>query len=225
MGGMNPDPLLHRNSEVDAPVTSQPALPRMPSAIVPIREIGSRYREHIARHLLDLDGRDRYLRFGFGANDRQIRQYADSLKFERDRLFGIFNRKLHLIAVAHLAYPESMSASSLAEFGVSVSSHARGRGYGTRLFERAAIQSVNDGVKTLYIHALSENIAMLRIARNAGAEVERAGSESDAHLTLPESSFRSRFNGLLGHQIGQVDYLLKTEASRARKLLDKIAHH
>jgi len=225
MGGMNTTPLLHRNSEDDAPATSQPVLPRMPSAIVPIREIGSRYHEHIARHLLDLDGRDRYLRFGFSANDRQIRQYVDSLKFERDRLFGIFNRKLELIAVAHLAYPESMSAASLAEFGVSVSSHARGRGYGTRLFERAAIHSVNDGVKTLYIHALSENVAMLRIARNAGAEVERCGSESDAHLTLPEASFRSRFSGLLGHQIGQVDYLLKTETSRARKLLDKIAHH
>ena len=64
----------------------------------------------------------------------------------RDRIFGIFNRKLELIAMAHLAYPTDFRAAGFAEFGVSVSRHARGRGYGTRLFERAAIHAVNDGV-------------------------------------------------------------------------------
>ncbi|MCL1962043.1 MAG: GNAT family N-acetyltransferase [Desulfovibrionaceae bacterium] len=217
---MDTDTLLHRNSEDDAPATSRPAgRPRAHSAIVPIREIGAHYREQIKRHLLDLDGRDRYLRFGYAANDRQIGQYVDSLKFERDHLFGIFNRKLDLIATAHLAYPADIATAGVAEFGVSVSRHARGRGYGARLFERSAIHAVNDGVQTLYIHALSENTAMLRIARNAGAEVERFGSECEAHLKLPAANFRSRFNELLGDRVGQMDYLLKTEVSLARNLL------
>jgi RimJ/RimL family protein N-acetyltransferase len=218
MGGMDTN-TLHRNSEHHEPATSQPAPVRPHSAIVPIREIGARYRDRIARHLLDLDERDRYLRFGYAANDRQIRQYADSLKFERDHVFGIFNRKLELVATAHLAYADDAGASGMAEFGVSVSGHARGRGYGTRLFERAAIHAVNDGVQTLFIHALSENIAMLRIARNAGATVERCGSESEAYLKLPEASFRSRLSELLKGQLGHMDYLLKTEASRVRGLL------
>jgi RimJ/RimL family protein N-acetyltransferase len=218
VNSMNIHPLLHRDSEDDAQVTSLPVPHHAPSVIVPIREIGPRYRERIASHLLGLEPRDRYLRFGFAANDEQIHRYVDGLNFERDRVFGIFNRKLELIAMAHLAHADELSATGYAEFGVSVSGHVRGRGYGTRLFERAAIYAVNDGVKTLYIHALSENIAMLRIARNAGAVVERAGSESEAYLTLPEASFRSRLGELFGNQVGQADYLLKAEISLVRGL-------
>ena len=202
-----------------APAT-RPAAPARPhSAIVPIREIGPRYREQLVQHLLGLGERDRYLRFGYAAGDAQIRHYVEQLDFKRDQVFGIFNRRLELIAMAHLAYPVDMVRAGFAEFGVSVSPHARGRGYGSRLFQRAAMHAVNDGVKTLYIHALSENTAMLRIARNAGATIERQGSESEAHLTLPEASFSTRVGELVADQVGQVDYWLKTEASRARGVL------
>lgn len=194
-------------------------LPKPASAIVPIREIGERYRPQILKHLLSLGERDRYLRFGYSANDRQIQNYVDKLNFKRDQVFGIFNRHLDLIAMAHLAYPSDLAAEGFAEFGVSVSPHARGRGYGSRLFDRAAIHAVNDDVKTLYIHALSENTAMLKIARKAGAVVERSGSESEAHLQLPEASFKSRVSELLADQVGQVDYWLKTEGRHLRGLV------
>jgi RimJ/RimL family protein N-acetyltransferase len=216
---MNIETFLRRNRQTDAQATSPPAVVRMPSAIEPIREIGPRYREPIARHLRALDASDRYLRFGYAANDSQIRQYVERLNFERDCVFGIFNRKLELVAMAHLAYDDHRGAAGTAEFGVSVARHARGRGYGTRLFERAAIHAVNAGVQTLFIHALSENTAMLRIARGAGAKVERCGSESEAHLQLPEASFRSRFSQMLSERVGKVDYLLKAEATRVRGLL------
>ncbi len=55
---------------------------------------------------------------------------------------------------------------------------SRGKGYGSRLFERAVVHARNEGVSLLFIHALSENTAMLKIARNAGAVLERAGSET-----------------------------------------------
>ena len=189
------------------------------SAIVPIREIGERYRPQILQHLLSLAEHDRYLRFGYAANDRQIHNYVNKLDFQRDQVFGIFNRNLDLIAMAHLAYPADFATAGFAEFGVSVSPHARGRGYGSRLFDRAAIHAVNDDVKTLYIHALSENTAMLKIARKAGAVVERSGSESEAHLQLPEASFKSRVSELLADQVGQVDYWLKTEGRHLRGLV------
>ena len=142
-----------------------------PSAMVPIRSIGLRHAERITAHLLALEPRDRYLRFGYSANDEQIGRYVAGLNFERDEIFGIYNRRLELIAMAHLAFSVDPELQSCAEFGVSVLAHARGRGYGARLFDRAAMHSRNEGVQMMFIHALSENTAMLTIARKAGARV------------------------------------------------------
>ena len=53
---------------------------------------------------------DRYLRFGYAAADDQIRRYVERIAFERDEIFGVFNRRLDLIALAHLAYEPSVDA-------------------------------------------------------------------------------------------------------------------
>ena len=97
-------------------------------------------------------------------------------------------------------------------FGVSVAKKARGRGYGGRLFERAVLHARNEGVSQLFIHALSENTAMLKIARKAGAVIERDGSESDAHLRLPEANFESRLSELVDEQLARTDYQVKAQA-------------
>jgi GNAT superfamily N-acetyltransferase len=182
--------------------------------MVPIRSIGPRERDRIAQHLLALSSHDRYLRFGYAASDEQIQRYVDGLDFERDELFGIYNRHLDLIAMAHLAFPPVEQQQDCAEFGVSVSEHARGRGFGARLFERAVVVARNEGVGMLFIHALSENVAMLKIARNAGATVVRSGSESEAHLELPAPTFDSRMSEIAQEQFAQVDYQLKTRAKQ-----------
>jgi hypothetical protein len=62
--------------------------------------------------LLKLEPADRYLRFGYAANDEQIRRYAEQLDFSRDEIFGIYNRRLELIAMAHLAFSEHPSTSN-----------------------------------------------------------------------------------------------------------------
>ena len=87
-------------------------------------------------------------------------------------MFGIFNRRLELIALAHLAHraaDASRGRAAASEFGVSVLPKARRRGFGRRLFEHAMLHARNRGVETMFIHALSENTAMLKLARNAGA--------------------------------------------------------
>lgn len=196
-----------------APSTLSPPQERTePAAMVPIRSMGPGHLRRIEAHLLSLDERDRYLRFGYPANDEQIRRYVASLNFDRDELFGIFNRRLELIAMAHLAFALDPKCESCAEFGVSVSRSARGRGYGSRLFERAVMHARNEGVKLLFIHALSENTAMLKIARNAGAVVERDGPESEAHLRLPPADFDSRVTELIREQVAVTDYYLKAQA-------------
>lgn len=191
------------------------------AGIVPIRSLGVGHRRRIADHLLALDPHDRYLRFGYGASDEQVRRYVDGLDFERDDIFGIFNRRLELIAMAHLAFlPHEPGAPAGAEFGVSVLQKARGRGFGARLFERAAIHARNEGVELIFIHALSENTAMIKIARNAGAAVERAGSETEAYLRLPPATLDSRLSEALDEQVAQADYRLKRQA---KSFLDFLA--
>ncbi|WBY00429.1 GNAT family N-acetyltransferase [Ramlibacter tataouinensis] len=181
-------------------------------AIVPIRSLGPRHRERIAVHLLALDANDRYLRFGYAATDEQVRHYVEQLDFEHDEIFGIYNRKLELIAMAHLAFSRDPEASRCAEFGVSVLAKGRGRGLGRRLFDRAAIHARNEGVDMLFIHALSENKAMLKIAKNAGARLERFGSETEAHLRLPPATLETRVSALVDEQLAQTDYRLKQQA-------------
>jgi GNAT superfamily N-acetyltransferase len=198
----------------EAPHTSQ--------VIVPIRSLGPSHRDRIAAHLVALDADDRYLRFGYPATDEQIGRYVDGLDFDRDDIFGIYNRKLELIAMAHLAFADQADHKSCAEFGVSVFKKARGRGYGSRLFERAVIHARNEGVDLMFIHALTENTAMLKIARNAGAKLERAGSETDAYLRLPPATLDSRMSEMVEEQVAQTDYRLKAQARSFREFLASV---
>lgn len=193
-----------------------------PNTSVPICTLEASHRPAIERHLLALGEGDRYLRFGYAANDEQIRRYVNGIKFDRDEVFGIFNRRLELIAMAHLAYAIEPDRRNSAEFGVSVSRHARGRGYGNRLFERAVMHSRNQGVSLMYIHALSENVAMLKIARKGGATVVRDGSESEAHLALPPADFGSQVSELVEEQMARTNYQLKAHTHMFRRFLARL---
>jgi len=110
----------------------------------------------------------------------------------------------------------------MAEFGASVLSRTRGRGYGERLFEHAVLHARNRGVETLLIHALSENIAMLKIARKAGAVVEREGSETEARLKLPPVTIATRVGELMEEQAAEIDYQFKVQANRVNEFLEAL---
>ena len=200
-----------------APVNGSAPAGRPGRAWVPIRSLGPRHRERIAAHLVGLDERSRYLRFGYAASDAQIRRYVDTLEFEHDEVFGIFNRRLELIALAHLAHRNGdalRGRAAASEFGVSVLPKARRRGFGRRLFEHAMLHARNRHVETMFIHALSENTAMLKLARNAGATIEREGSESEAWLKLPPDSIVSHLDEVLGDRAAEFDYRLKEHSHR-----------
>lgn len=194
---------------------------------VPIRSLAPRHRPRILDHLLALNERDRYLRFGHPASDAQIGRYVDLMDFDRDEVFGIFNRRLEIVAMAHLAYgqpgPGPSSAPANAEFGVSVLPHMRGRRLGGRLFERAVLHARNRHIDTLVVHALSENTAMLRIARSAGAGIDREGGDSEAVLKLPPETLGSHVEALLERQAAEFDYNWKRNARRVSDLLDMLA--
>ena len=116
--------------------------------------------------------------------------------------------------MAHLAYTTLPGHQNCAEFGVSVLKSARGRGYGARLFERAVMHARNEGVSMVFIHALSENTAMLKIARNAGAVVQRDGTESEAFLQVLPANLDTRMTEMVEQQYAEVDYQLKRQAKQ-----------
>ena len=192
------------------------------AAVVPIRSLRPRHRAAVLAHLLELTPADRYLRFGYAAQDAQIERYVQGLDFDRDQIYGIFNRRLQLIAVAHLAYGSEPRPERRAEFGVSVSPNCRGKGLGAKLFARAQLHAQNDRISQLFIHALSENAAMLKIARNAGATVQRFGSESDAYLELPSPTLQSHMSEAVNVQLADTDYRLKVQAHQFWGMLDSL---
>jgi GNAT superfamily N-acetyltransferase len=179
-------------------------------------------KPQIARHLFSLSEHDRYLRFGFIASNAHIQSYVDSLNFARDHVYGIYEGRASLVAVAHVAHMSApnqtpfsfgLGSSHCAEFGVSVLASHRGKGYGGRLFNRAVTHARNQGVSQFHIQALTENAQMLSIAKKRGAILVNYGSETEAHLQLPKADFDSRLSELVAEHYGNVDYEMAHQKS------------
>jgi len=193
-----------------------------PSVLV--KALSKRDRRRMLKHFLALDDGDRLLRFGTVLPDPQIHAYVDKIDFKRDIVFGVVSRGFQLVGVGHLAFapPEPGRAGTtakqrVAEFGVSVSTSARGQGVGSRLFERAAIHCRNSDIDTLYMQCLSSNRTMMHIAKKAGMEIKREYGEADAYLHLPPPSPGSVMREALEEQFAVIDYTVKANARAAVK--------
>ena len=178
------------------------------------RELTPFERPKLAAHLIALDAEDRRLRFGLPVSDDTIRDYVARIDFGRDAVFGAFDDALELAGAAHLA-----RADRHAELGVSVLPAHRGRGIGGALLERAHTHARNWGIGTLFMHCLTENAAMMHLARKQGMRIAAASGEADAHLALPPASPASFAQALLAERVGLFDYALKAQFDAARRLL------
>lgn len=193
---------------------------------VRVKELSERDRRRLLMHFLAFDDNDRLLRFGAVLPDELITRYVQRLDFSRDAVFGVYDDNLILIGVGHLAFvpKEAMPAISgatlkarVGEFGVSVSAQVRGRGVGSRLFERAAIHCRNEDVDTLYMHCLAINQTMMHIARKAGMEIHRDYGEADAYLKLAPANPGSMLREAFEEQFASFDYSFKAKARAAAK--------
>lgn len=182
---------------------------------VPVRSLSAADRPALIEHLLALHEQDRYLRFGHTIGEEQIRDYVAGIDFADGEVLGIFNRRLELLGMSHLADlgPEE------AEFGVSVLPKARGRGFGQLLFEHACLHARARGVKVLVIHSLAENEAMLSIARHAGAQIIRESGEATARLALPPIDIGTRWMSLLDDQVAEFDFQIKAGRLKLQEIL------
>jgi RimJ/RimL family protein N-acetyltransferase len=141
-------------------------------------------REALVEHFLALEADDRRLRFGASLSDDAVRSLEERIDFDRDEVFGIAGDDLRLEAVVHVAF----YGGGKAELGLSVLPRGRGRGFGNALFSRAVMHLSNRGVREVFVHCLSENGAMMHLARRNGMRVVRDGAESDAFLELPPAT-------------------------------------
>ncbi len=145
-----------------------------------------------------------------------------SIDFKRDEVFGIFNSRLHLVAVAHLAAMpgrgpagDGSSRGRAMEFGVSVLASGRGKGLGLRLFVHAIMHARNQHASHMMIHALSENGPMLRIAAKAGAVIERDGPDAEAWLKLPPDTVGTHIDSSLQSLAAEALYRIRYNAMHA----------
>jgi GNAT superfamily N-acetyltransferase len=178
------------------------------------RELTRLERPKLAAHFLALNAEDRRLRFGLPISDASVADYVERIDFGRDVVFGVFDDELNLAGAAHLARAEDH-----AELGVSVLPAHRGRGIGGTLLERAHTHARNWGIGMLFMHCLSENAAMMHLARKQGMQIAAASGEANAHLELAPASAASFAKALLAERVGLFDYALKSQFDAARRLL------
>jgi RimJ/RimL family protein N-acetyltransferase len=195
-------------------------------ATVLVKQLEERDRRRMLKHFLALDDSDRLLRFGTTLPDAQISAYVGQIDFERDTVYGVYNRLFRLVAVGHLAVapkeklvPGKVQTikDKVAEFGVSVSRSARGMGIGSKMFERAAIRCRNLDVDTLYMHCLSSNATMIHIAKKAGMAIEREHGEADAYLKLLPPNPGTVLQEAVEEQFATLDYAVKANTRAAFK--------
>jgi RimJ/RimL family protein N-acetyltransferase len=175
---------------------------------IPVLRLNPRHRDDIERHLLRLPAEDRRLRFGQAIPDHAVRRYVKGIEFGRDTVFGIEDKALELIGVAHLALdPEKQ----LAELGVSVDAGSRGKGHGFALLKRAVLHAANFGYRVLFMYCLAENATMMRLAQKAGLTVVVSHGEADARLKLDRFKHGSVLREAMADQFALVDRMLKQQ--------------
>jgi RimJ/RimL family protein N-acetyltransferase len=185
-----------------------------------VRELTAADRDALLTHFVSLGDDDRLLRFGQAAPDRVIENYVRSIDFTRDKVFGVYDHALELVGVGHLAYLPAEGEQRTAEFGVSVLERSRGKGIGSKLFERAAMHGRNTRVTTLYMYCLSRNTTMMHIAKKAGMKIEYAYGSADAYLTLPPADQTSILTEMLQEQAALFDYAIKRQARNTARIIE-----
>jgi RimJ/RimL family protein N-acetyltransferase len=193
---------------------------------VPVLQLTETNRDAMRRHFLTLSNEDLRLRFEHVISETTLMAYIESIDFDRDAVFGVFDERLGLAGVAHLGL-----RGEIAEFGVSVAPGHRGEGVGTALYRRAYEYCRNHRIRTLFVHCLHENAAMMHIARKAGMEIVTDANEVEAHLRVPPGDPASYTEEFLDDRVGLFDLALKSQFLAARtfteamtRAADTLAH-
>jgi RimJ/RimL family protein N-acetyltransferase len=169
-----------------------------------VHVLGVTDRDALHQHCALLEVSDLRMRFGRHPDPQWLRMYVDGIDFTRDTVLGVRNGRT-LTGVTHVALFEGA-----AELGLSVLPSHRRQGVATAMFDRAVLCARNRGVVELFMHCLSENQAMRRIARHAGMRILVEGSDTDAWIELPPATPFTLGQELMAQQLTLVDLALRT---------------
>jgi RimJ/RimL family protein N-acetyltransferase len=146
-----------------------------------------------------------------------VRTYVSHIDFGRDAAFAVLDEQLRVLGAAHLAREKGH-----AELGVSVLSGHRGAGIGGALLARAHTHARNWGVRTLFMYCLTENGAIMHLARKQGMQIVAEAGEADALLMLPPADASSFLGAAFEQRVALFDHARKTQLANARRLADAL---
>jgi GNAT superfamily N-acetyltransferase len=182
-----------------------------------VHRLSETARPKLLEHFLRLDTDDIRLRFGLPLGSDAIAAYVQGINFDTDAVFGVYEDQLGLAAAAHVAF-----GVDGAELGISVLPEHRSRGIGSALFARAVEHARNRFVTRMYMHCLSENEAMMHIARKSGMKICVDTGEAEAFLKLEPADQASLSGELMGQRLALFDYALKTQAAAMRRITESL---
>ncbi|CAA7612627.1 GNAT family N-acetyltransferase [Magnetospirillum sp. SS-4] len=144
-----------------------------------IRRLYAHERRLYADHLKRLSDSDRRLRFaGGGMTDARIDAHVAGIDGDALILAALDGEMV--VGAAHVSI-----AGAVAEVGVSVDSGHRTGGTGSDLLRQAVAFARNRRAEKLYTLCLSDNRAMMALARRTGMTLHADGGEAEAFLDLP----------------------------------------
>lgn len=182
--------------------------------------LGNDSRTQVLEHLLRLAPNDRRLRFGVPLLDESIAGYVARLDFGRDAVFGVRDDAETLVGVTHVA-----RLDDAVELGLSVDAAHRGRGIAKAMFRRAKLHARNRGFRQLFMHCLSENAAMMHIAREGGMRIVIDGTDRDASLSLLPATPLSFGAEFYEGQLMLLDWTLRTARQAHAPAMSRIDAH
>jgi GNAT superfamily N-acetyltransferase len=141
-------------------------------------------RAALLAHYLSLAEDDRNCRFGAGCSDAAVARYVAGLDLAREGPFAVRASDGEIVAVAHVPH-----CDGVAELGISVLPHARRRGLGLLLAQRAMREARRLGAREFSFHFAGANEGMRKLAARLRMSVERLDSEWIARRPLAVQNF------------------------------------
>jgi len=184
---------------------------------LPVQRLGDRARAGYAAHLHALPRDDVRLRFGMPLSAQAIDAYVARIDFDTDAVFAAHDDRLEPVGIAHVGIVDD-----IAELGVSVLPGHRKRGLGGALVARALDHARNRRMGRLWMHCLSENATMMRLARRAGMAIVVEAGEADAWLTLSPPDPASVASEFAADQVALFDYALKAQLTSIARVADAV---
>jgi GNAT superfamily N-acetyltransferase len=154
-------------------------------------------------HLLRLEGKSRYDRFGMVVSDELVAHYAEKC-FQLDAItYGFFvDGTMRAAGELRSCEPGSLFTEGAVEAAFSVESDWRRRGIGTELMARIVRAASNRRADTLCLYCQAHNSAMLGLAKKFETELQFQTDDVTGRLIARTPSFLSLWDEFVDDSLG-----------------------